>query len=330
MANGESGMKILMIAPPYRECPPSGYGGAERVVYWYVRELLKRNHEVSTCCVTGSAVPNVLEWDAGDMLMHAHVRERPYFESIEPYLDFKWDIVHDHTHFKIPSIYCNEHSINYLNTCHLPNPPFVGNAVALSQAHKLSVSPTAEIIHLGVPIEDYNFSKYKSDYFLYLGYMAPHKRVHLAIRACKEADVDLFVAGPYDDFADYFHNEVKPLFDHRRKYVGETKGEEKLTLLTNAKAILLPIDWPEPGSTVAFEAMASGTPVIGWQKGALVDIIRDDVGILVDNYEDFVKAIMNPPTDYVKCREYVKKFDIPSRIDLYERLYKRIMKGKTW
>jgi len=51
---------------------------------------------------------------------------------------------------------------------------------------------------------------------------------------------------------------------------------------------------------------------------------------LVDNYEDFVKAIMNPPTDYVKCREYVKKFDIPSRIDLYERLYKRIMRGKTW
>ena len=322
-------MKILMIAPPYRECPPSGYGGGELVCFWLVRELLKRNHDVSTCCVKGSAVPNALEWDAGDMPMHAHIREKPFFESILPYLDFQW-VIHDHTHLKIPSSHCKDFDIPFLNTCHLPNPPFVGNAVALSQAHKLTVSPTAEIIHLGVPVEDYSFSQFKSDYLLYLGYIAPHKRVHLAIKACKEADVDLFVAGPYDDHRDYFYEEVMPLFDHRRKYIGEAKGEEKLMLLTNAKAILLPINWAEPGSTVAFEALASGTPVIGWRKGALIDIIRDDVGILVDNYEDFVKAIMNPPTDYVKCREYVKKFDIPSRIDLYEQLYQRIMEGDTW
>ena len=324
-------MKILVITPPYRPVPPRGYGGAEMVCYWLVRELLKRKHEVSTCCVTGSAVANALEWDGQDMPMHAHIREKPYFEAIKPYLDFDWDIVHDHTHLKIPCIYCNEHGINYLNTCHLPEPPFTGNAVALSQAHKLTVSPTAEIIHLGVPVGDYTFAKKKSDYFLYLGYIAPHKRVHLAIKACKEADVDLFVAGPYDDFPDYFHDEVEPLLDHRRKYVGEAKGEEKLFLLTNAKAILLPINWAEPGSTVAFEALASGTPVIGWRMGALVDIINNDtIGHLVDTEQEFVEAIKNPPTDYVKCREYVKRFDIPSRVDLYERLYERVTKGETW
>jgi len=187
-----------------------------------------------------------------------------------------------------------------------------------------------------VPTIEYPFEHIKGSYFLYLGYVAPHKRVHLAIQAAKAAGVKLIVAGPYENFKDYFHNEVEPLLDKKHTYVGEVAGFQKLTLLNRAKAILLPINWMEPGSTVAFEALASGTPVIGSAMGALVDIVTDsNIGRLIpvgpNELPEFIEAIQNPPTDYAACRKHVEeRFSIASRIDKYEGLYEKVLDGETW
>lgn len=328
-------MRILMVSAPYKPTPPSGYAGIERIVFWYVRELVRRGHGVATICVPGSTVPGKqIIWEGGEGLPeHAHIRE-PLFgewfaglmERVDPF-----DIVHDHTHLKYPSIYCYEQGIPFLNTCHLPNPPFTRNAVALSRAHRKVVSPFAKIIHLGVPADDYPYQAEKDDYVLYLGVMAEYKGVHLALKAAKELDIRLILAGPETFFPDYFHRRIEPELDEKRAWVGEVGGDYKLELLGKARFIVLPILWEEPGSTVSFEALACGTPVIGFNRGALRDIIGPRVGTLAETYRGLVRAMENPPTNYELCRKYVvDNFDIPSRVDTYERLYKEVLNGARW
>jgi glycosyltransferase involved in cell wall biosynthesis len=328
-------MRILVISAPYQPTPPEGkgYGGVELVCSWYVEELVRRGHDVTTAAVSRSSISgNALLWDPKNLALHAHLREEPFYRFLLPCLDDNWDIVHDHTHYKLPSIWCANIRQPYVNTCHLPNPPFTGNAVALSQAHKETVSPTAKVIHLGVAMGDYRFLDTKEDYLLYLGYMAPHKRPHLLLKAAHELGKQVILAGPKDDFLDYFDQEIAPLLDSERIYLGAVRGVTKTDLLCQARTLALPIDWPEPGSTVCFEALASGTPVVGWANGALLDIITTpEIGRLVTNYEDFVSALADPPDDYKACRRHVKEhFSIESRIDQYEDLYRRVIDGETW
>lgn len=336
-------MKILMISAPYKPTPPWGYAGIERVVFWYVRELLERGHDVTTICTPGSTVPGKkIIWDPCDLPEAAHIREPvmgEWFQELIGTWDDLWDVVHDHSHLKYPAIYCDEIGFPFLNTVHLPNPLFKKNAVALSQAHKEEVSPTAEVINLGVPVEDYPFRAQKSDYALYLGYIAPHKGVSLALRAARALDIPLILAGPTEHFPDYFKKEIGPLLDEKRRFIGEVGGSRKLDLLRGARFVVMPILWEEPGSTVCFEALACGTPVVGFERGALKDIVtRDAAGRLVNDYQGLVNAmkeyyeLMRFGFFYSRGSRYhvEQHFSIPSRIDLYEALYRRVLDGEIW
>jgi len=124
---------------------------------------------------------------------------------------------------------------------------------------------------------------------------------------------------------------IQPRLDENISWVGEVGGETKLSLLNRAKFIVCPVQWEEPGSTVAFEALASGTPVIAFARGAFKDIITDErIGTLVTTYEGLVEAMRNPPKDYEACREHAAKFDIPSRVEKYLELYQRVIAGEKW
>ena len=40
-------LRVGMVAPPWFELPPSGYGGIEAMVYWLTEELVARGHDVT-------------------------------------------------------------------------------------------------------------------------------------------------------------------------------------------------------------------------------------------------------------------------------------------
>src|SRR5262249_19712557 len=59
----------------------------------------------------------------------------------------------------------------------------------------------------------------------------------------------------------------------------------------NARALLFPIDWPEPFGLVMIEALACGTPVIAWRNGSVPEGIDDGVtGLVVDDIDGAVRA----------------------------------------
>ena len=71
---------------------------------------------------------------------------------------------------------------------------------------------------------------------------------------------------------------IEPLLAHPLiEFVGEVNDSQKQELLANARALLFPIDWPEPFGLVMIEAMAAGTPVIAWPEGSVPEILEEGV-----------------------------------------------------
>jgi glycosyltransferase involved in cell wall biosynthesis len=76
------------------------------------------------------------------------------------------------------------------------------------------------------------------------------------------------------------------------EYIGEITDEQKSTFLSAAIALLVPIDWPEPFGLVMIEAMACGTPVIAFNRGAVPEIVEDGLtGFIVEDETSAIGAL---------------------------------------
>jgi glycosyltransferase involved in cell wall biosynthesis len=125
----------------------------------------------------------------------------------------------------------------------------------------------------------------------------------------------------------YFRETIKPLLGPDVEFVGEVDEEAKVEFLSNAAALLFPIDWPEPFGLVVIEAMAFGVPVVAWREGAMPEIIDEgETGFVVDSVEAAVEAV-------ARCagldREHIRgiferRFSAERMISDYEAIYRTL------
>jgi glycosyltransferase involved in cell wall biosynthesis len=110
----------------------------------------------------------------------------------------------------------------------------------------------------------------------------------------------------------YFESTIEPLLDDPLvTYVGEIGDHEKNDFIGNARALLMPIDWPEPFGLVMIEAMACGTPVIAYRHGSVPEIIDHGItGFVVENQEEAIAMAKNiDRIDRRRCRqEFEQRF----------------------
>ena len=188
----------------------------------------------------------------------------------------------------------------------------------------------------------------KGDHLVLMGRVTRYKGQAVAARMAHRMGAEVVLAGPVgphhrpeelagpavdEDNPDvrYFREEVEPLIDGRWvRWVGTVAGEERDNLVAAARASLVPIDWEEPGGTAVVESLALGTPVVGFRRGCLPELVEHGrTGLLVDpGDEDALataagEATALSPDD---CRREATRRFTPSRMaDRYLRLYEKVL-----
>ena len=188
------------------------------------------------------------------------------------------------------------------------------------------------VVYNGIDVPRYKFSNWPDDYFMYLGRLNDEKGVVDAIEVAKRAKVPLVVAGNIvgGDEWNYFFHKVQPeLNSEYIRFVGQVDFNEKVRLLKDARALLFPIHRREPFGLVMIEAMACGTPVIGYNKGSVPEVVKDgETGFVINSKEEMIEAILYKVQKIKRsaCREHVEKnFTIQKMVDTYEEVYEKVI-----
>jgi glycosyltransferase involved in cell wall biosynthesis len=149
-------------------------------------------------------------------------------------------------------------------------------------------------VHHGLPRHSYDKGDGAGGYLAFIGRFADEKRPEHAIEIARRCGMKIKLAAKIDKVdVEYFETVVRPLLDDPLvEYIGEIDENQKREFLGNAAALLFPIDWPEPFGLVVIEAMANGTPVIAFDRGAVKEIIDEGVtGYVVDGIDQAVASV---------------------------------------
>ncbi|MHB1124146.1 MAG: glycosyltransferase family 4 protein [Ramlibacter sp.] len=316
-------MKIAQVAPLYESVPPPAYGGTERVVSYLTEALVQMGHEV-TLFASGDSVTsaNLVPVVPRGLRLDPARRDPVVWHTIMMDMVLKdaasFDVIHFHTDvLHLPLV--GRCPTPCVSTAHgrldlpdleplfrrFPQQPMV--SISDSQRSPLPWLNWRRTVHHGLPLGLYSFHPQPQDYFVFVGRISPEKRLDRAIEIARACGTPLRVAAKVDP-ADraYFTSTIEPLLDDPLvTYLGEIGDAGKNDLIGHARALLMPIDWPEPFGLVMIEALACGTPVIAWRHGAVPEVIDDGVtGFIVHSLEQAIDAARGiADISRQRCRE---------------------------
>ncbi len=204
------------------------------------------------------------------------------------------------------------------------------NLVSISHAQRAPMpwAPWLASVHHGLPKSLHTMGRGEGGYLAFLGRVSPEKRLDRSIEIARLVGMPLRIAAKIDPAdQDYFDRCIRSLLsDPYVEFIGEIAENEKTEFLGNARALLFPIDWPEPFGLVMIEAMACGTPVIAFPGGAVEEIIDHGVnGFIVNSVKEAVEAVSNVSLiDRKVCRAtFEQRFSARRMCQDYVRAYER-------
>lgn len=344
-------LRIAQVAPTVRRVPPPAYGGTEEIVSLLVEELVRRGHRVTLFASGNSTAGAQLESRVPVDLATAGITERAddtnacLYDLINAAACFErasdFDVIHNHAG-PATMMLANLGPTPVLTTLHnnldrrsLPvllayNGYY--NTISISAKRGLPDRGFAGVVHSGIDCKTFPFAAQGSGYLLSLGRISQEKGTRTAIEVAKRLRRRLIVAGNVNRHDElYFKNKVEPAVDGRLiSYFGEADRNQKRKLYAGADCFLFPIEWEEPFGLTMIEAMACGTPVIAFNRGAVPEVVVDrETGFIVNHVDEMVEAVKKIDTiDRRWCREHVERnFSASCMVDNYLAIYDGMLKS---
>ena len=359
-------LKIAQIAPLWVSIPPKTFGGIEKIVHLLSEELIKQGHRVTlfaagnskTSAQLNSIWPISMNQEA-QKIKDKQERERFLSRSVLDYFNIaqalsradEFDIIHSHigelSLFFAPLLkkpilvtqhnpFFDKKQIYRYQALKALNQYQRYVSISFSQRKKAKSFINFEAnIYNGIEVEKFKFNDNPKDYLFWIGRISQIKGLKEAIITAKKAKCKLLFAGPIDNKK--LFNQITKNKSRFVEYLGELNFKEKVKIFGQAKALLYPLQWEEPFGLVMIEAMACGTPVIAFKRGAVKEVVADGkTGFVVPpfnekgqaNIKGLIEAIKNiDQIDRKKCRQYVEeKFSVQKMAQDYQKLYYQLIK----
>jgi glycosyltransferase involved in cell wall biosynthesis len=300
---------MMRIAQASTLCTPvrrENSASVEGLVWLLTRELTRLGHEVTVFGVAGSEVCGELvatlpgsygengspdDWELCEFINLCGAIEQ----------SARFDVLHSHAYLwglplqplaRAPMVH-TMHILPEEDSARLwsLSPDACVTAVSHSQWSAFPrLQPAATIYH-GIDSSQFTFRPQSEDYVCYLGGFTWGKGPLEAVEVARALDLRLLLAGVYDD---YYREHVAPVVDGRRvEYVGYVSGSERDQLLGGARALLYPLQAPEPFGLVQVEAMMCGTPVAAVRMGAVAEIVDQGVtGYYAESVDHLARTVL--------------------------------------
>lgn len=365
-------MKILFLAPLTREITPRITAARPRIIFDLICGLKKRGHKITVLGTGNSYIPGVkiVPIIKTGFYGLSSSFENPFYTHTSflvklakkaEAMSSDFDIIHNHAYPESINLLVEPNcKAPIITTIHTQITPEYDEALSLfPHSYLICISKAAKnlarkaniykVIYNGTDTSLYRFCAKKDNYLLWIGrlsrakdkngnFMDP-KGVRWAIKLAKETDSRLFLAGNVEDPA-FFEKDVKPHLNKKIKWIGSISPEQSLTkkgvvkLMQRARVFLMTVNWNEPFGLVMAEAQSCGTPVIGFNRGSIGElVVNGKTGFVVNPKEGLeglkktLKKIdkINPED----CRKHIeKKFSLDKMVENYEKTYKEIIKKK--
>jgi glycosyltransferase involved in cell wall biosynthesis len=341
-------MRIAQVAPLYERVPPRLYGGTERIVSYLTEELVRQGHDV-TLFASGDSITLaelVCPCDTALRLNPAVADPIPYhIMLIEQVMEraHEFDVIHFHTellHFPFARRIGNRAVTTTHGRLDLPDLPgfyrMFGSSPLVScsddQRRPLPSVNWVGTVHHGLPVNLLRpVASGEGGYLAFLGRISPEKGPDRAIEIASRLGMPLKIAAKVDKSDEAFwQSSIKPLVDSHPnvEFIGEVNEAQKMDFLSRARAVLFPIDWPEPFGLVMIEAMACGTPVISYRWGSVPEVIEDGVsGFIVEGIDEAVEAVhrIDEIDRAVVRRAFEQRFTAEHMTNGYLKIYRKLI-----
>ncbi|WP_245155214.1 glycosyltransferase [Nocardioides sp. 1609] len=349
-------MRICLIASnrfPIRE--PFA-GGLEAMTHVLAGELAARGHDVTLFAGPGSdvdlpvrlLVPAAFEASTA-ALADRNAPSACWLAEHHAYLGLmldlartgseEYDVVHNNSLHHLPVAMASAVDVPMLTTLHTPPLPLVESAISLDPlgstfaavsaftAAAWAHAVPATVVHNGIDLARW-YAGDGGGPAVWSGRVVPEKAPHAAMDACRRAGVPLVLVGPAHD-QQYYRTEIEPRLGDGIEYAGHLTHAALGRLLREASVAVVTPAWDEPYGLVASEAMACGTPVAGYARGALPEVVGAGGGVLApaDDVDALAAAVLAAGRlDRRAVRAHAEATcSLTRMVDDYERCYEDLL-----
>lgn len=330
----------LPVAEPFR-------GGLEAFTHALCHQYIALGHDITLYAHADSdpalSVKGFYGNEFRDSSFYEIYESDEYLSILKDIEQQDFDIVHNNATHELPMLWKIRSKIPMVTTLHTP--PIAKLKAALiiasketdihlafpSESFRAQWQPyfngNSRVIYNGADTDQWNKIRESQDYLFWYGRIVHAKGLDIVIDVANALNLNLKFAGPKDDLA-YFETFIEPKLSSNIEYLGHLPQTEIHKHFKNTAATVSAVRWEEPFGLTNVEAMLSGVPVAGFDRGAFSELIHDKSGIVAEqcNVEALSRAVQSAmllKSDDVSA--HAQKFSLRTMAENYIQFFEEII-----